>query len=112
MQKELINEIIGEVKPKAIALFGSQAKGKAGKFSDYDLLIITKDEESRNKAEKFEKGKVEIHALTMRTALELIHKGDPFFTQIIKECKPIYGEFYIKFLREVAENVGKSKVVA
>ncbi len=106
-----VERIVREVKPKAIAIFGSAAEGKAGKYSDVDLLVITPDDASRRLAVELEKelSGIEIHAVTARRALELIHAGDPFFTKILMESRPLYGHFYVKFLREVVRNVGKSK---
>lgn len=118
--KELANvleEILAVVEPKAVALFGSHARGEAGKLSDLDVLIITRSEEDAEKLrlEKVFQKKfrnVELHVLPISAALELVHRRDPFFIRVLNECRPIYGSFYLGFLREVAANVGKSKGMA
>ncbi len=108
----IVEKIVALLKPKAVAVFGSHARGEAGRLSDFDVLVITSDEKDLGRLDELEFDNVEIHALTFRRALELVHKQDPFFVKIIFESKPLYGEFYLKFLREVSENVRKSKNMA
>ena len=38
--KEATRRLVKEFSPKAIILFGSQARGKADQYSDVDLLVI------------------------------------------------------------------------
>ena len=38
--EQLVNRLVNRLKPTAIYLFGSQARGDASANSDYDLLVI------------------------------------------------------------------------
>lgn len=38
---EYLDRLIERVRPKAIILFGSRARGEEDRFSDYDLLVIS-----------------------------------------------------------------------
>lgn len=40
--KKIINTIISQYKPEKIILFGSQARGGADEYSDFDFIIIKK----------------------------------------------------------------------
>ncbi|MEZ4591339.1 MAG: nucleotidyltransferase domain-containing protein [Chloroflexota bacterium] len=40
--EQLVNRLVNRLKPTAIYLFGSQARGDANANSDYDLLVILK----------------------------------------------------------------------
>ena len=46
---DLIERVIAAVHPLRILLFGSTARGEAGRFSDIDLLIIVPDGSHRRK---------------------------------------------------------------
>ena len=115
---DVLKEILAVVEPKAVALFGSHARGEAGKLSDLDVLVITRSEEDAEKLRLLEKvlqkkfRNVELHVLPINAALELVHRRDPFFIRVLNECRPVCGSFYLGFLREVAANVGKSKGMA
>ncbi|AIY90998.1 nucleotidyltransferase domain-containing protein [Geoglobus acetivorans] len=110
--KTLVDEVVTVAKPKLVAIFGSQARGDAGRFSDIDVLVVTDSDVVAEKLNTMRKGNVEFHALSMKRALELVHRSDPFFKKILSEAIPLYGHFYLSFLREVAENVGKGKNMA
>ena len=47
---DLIARVISAVHPLRILLFGSTARGEAGRFSDIDLLIIVPDGSHRRKS--------------------------------------------------------------
>jgi len=46
---DLIERVITAVHPLRILLFGSTARGEAGRFSDVDLLVIVADGSHRRK---------------------------------------------------------------
>jgi predicted nucleotidyltransferase len=56
--KQRVLEILNSKKIKFI-LFGSRGRGDAGEFSDYDLLILTSEQES-NVKEKIEEIEMDI----------------------------------------------------
>ncbi|WP_395455088.1 nucleotidyltransferase family protein [Azospirillum melinis] len=41
---ELLRPVIAHFQPRKVILFGSQARGDAGKDSDYDLFVIVEDD--------------------------------------------------------------------
>ncbi len=41
--EQLVNRLVNRLKPTAIYLFGSQARGDAAEDSDYDLLVVLPD---------------------------------------------------------------------
>ncbi|MBU2595652.1 nucleotidyltransferase domain-containing protein [Patescibacteria group bacterium] len=44
--KKIINIIVSRYKPEKIILFGSQIKGGADKYSDFDFIIVKKTNDS------------------------------------------------------------------
>ncbi|PMP66018.1 MAG: nucleotidyltransferase domain-containing protein [Thermodesulfobacterium geofontis] len=58
MEKEIIKEVIERIFKSAnveidkIILFGSRARGDYKKYSDWDLLIVTKEELSRKERQR------------------------------------------------------------
>jgi predicted nucleotidyltransferase len=46
MLREIVRRIVDAYHPLRIYLFGSKARGDAGADSDYDLLVVVKDEAS------------------------------------------------------------------
>jgi predicted nucleotidyltransferase len=47
---ELVSRIVEAVKPIRIILFGSTARGEAGRFSDLDVLVVVNEDTHRRKA--------------------------------------------------------------
>jgi len=81
-----ITEVEGVV---AVILFGSRARGDYDEYSDYDLLVIFKDEESmwRNRRRLFENvGKLGLFTQVLtRSTKEFAEKTEPIFRQNILE---------------------------
>ena len=42
--KDIVNRLVEAYAPERIYLFGSHARGEAGQDSDYDLLVIVRDD--------------------------------------------------------------------
>jgi predicted nucleotidyltransferase len=47
--KEIVKRIVEEIDPDKIILFGSRAKGKNKKGSDYDICVLKKNVKNRRK---------------------------------------------------------------
>ena len=85
------------MKPKALILFGSAARGEMKKDSDVDILIVKDMKESFSDRIRFVRSNLrtnlplDILVLTSKEAREITKKSE-FFSQIFKEGNYIYGE--------------------
>ena len=95
---EIARQIIVEYNPEKIILFGSFAWGKPGPDSDIDLLIIKDTDQKffeRSMAvRRIIDGVLPVDIL-VRTPEEIKKRlmlGDPFYVNIIKNGKYLYGK--------------------
>ncbi|OGK14380.1 hypothetical protein A3C98_02690 [Candidatus Roizmanbacteria bacterium RIFCSPHIGHO2_02_FULL_37_15] len=90
-------EQLKKMKPKALILFGSAARGEMKKDSDVDILIVKDMKESFSDRIRFVRSNLrtnlplDILVLTSKEAREITKKSE-FFSQIFKEGNYIYGE--------------------
>jgi len=100
--ERLLEEIGDNI--EAIVLYGSVARGEAGRDSDIDLLIIVPDGEIRNQVLSvsydvdLEFGTVTSHVYMTPQEFECyLSWGDPFLREILKEGIVLYDRgFYSK----------------
>lgn len=71
---------------KAVALFGSQARGNAEPNSDVDILLVTSERKTRHVA----MGNVSIYLYPWSHLLRRAGAGDLFVCHIAKEAKSLY----------------------
>jgi len=95
---EIVRQIVVEYNPEKIILFGSFAWGKPGSDSDVDLLVVKDTDEGffeRNiSVRKIIDGVLPVDIL-VRTPEEIKKRlmlGDPFYGNIIKNGKYLYGK--------------------
>ena len=95
---EIVRQIVAEYNPEKIILFGSFAWGRPGFDSDVDLLVIKNTDEGffeRNMSvRKIIDGVLPVDIL-VRTPEEIKKRlvlGDPFYVNIIKNGKYLYGK--------------------
>lgn len=97
--QKIINKILEIVIPDKIILFGSQATGKAGAESDYDLLIVISDVTNKRELSK----KLYRNMIGTKARVDIIvevpeviekHKDSPgyIYKQILKEGKVVYAK--------------------
>ena len=90
-------EQLKKMKPKALILFGSAARGEMKKDSDVDILIVKDMKESFSDRIRFVRSNLrtnlplDILVLTSKEAREITKKSE-FFSQIFKEGNYIYVE--------------------
>ena len=94
--QELADRIAREFEPQKIILFGSHARGDAGKYSDVDLLIIMQFEGKSFRKVADIRSKVRpdfpVH-LVVRTPAELKQRlewGDFFLQEAVGEGKVLH----------------------
>ena len=46
----MVDRIVGRFQPSRVVLFGSQARGTAGEWSDVDLLVVMRDVPDKRRA--------------------------------------------------------------
>jgi len=96
--KYVVNNIVSEIQPEKIILFGSYAKGDFGKDSDLDLLIIKGGKEPsrmlRRKVDALLRGRKFPVDLFVRKPEEVewnIKAKNPFYLKhIFKDGKVVY----------------------
>ena len=90
-------EQLKKMKPKALILFGSAARGEMKKDSDVDILMIKEMKESFSDRMRVVRSSLrtnlplDILVLTPKEVREIAKKSE-FFSQIFKEGNYIYGE--------------------
>jgi predicted nucleotidyltransferase len=91
--KMLINEIVEKIKPKAIILAGSLAKGKFVRgMSDIDILIIIENVNYRTLLKAIKNVDVEITMYTYDEIINSIRGGNQFIKDAINNGIPLIGE--------------------
>jgi predicted nucleotidyltransferase len=91
--KMLINEIVEKIKPKAIILAGSLAKGKFVRgMSDIDILIIIENVNYRTLLKAIKNVDVEITMYTYDEIINSIREGNQFIKDAINNGIPLIGE--------------------
>ena len=91
--KMLINEIVEKIKPKAIILAGSLAKGKFVRgMSDIDILIIIENVNYRTLLKAIKNVDVEIIMYTYDEIINSIRRGNQFIKDAINNGIPLIGE--------------------
>lgn len=95
--EEAVKEAAEKIKPQKVILFGSYAYGKPNKDSDVDLLFIKNTNLSRMERSRLVDDHLD-HFMSMdiliKTPSEIrkrLKMGDPFYLEIIKKGKVIYG---------------------
>lgn len=92
----LVKQIVEEFHPQKVVLFGSYAKGTAGKFSDLDLLIIMETDKSELQQavviRQFIKPEFAMDIIVRKPEILLkrISWGDMFLKDIITNGKVLY----------------------
>lgn len=94
--QEFCDRIVREFHPDRIILFGSHARGDAGKYSDVDLLVIMPFEGkgARKSAEIQIKARptfpVDVVVRTPETVRQRLEWGDSFLREAIEQGKVLY----------------------
>lgn len=94
--REFCDRIVREFHPDKIILFGSHARGDAGKYSDVDLLVIMPFEghSARKSAEIQVKARptfpVDVVVRTPETVCQRLEWGDFFLREAIEQGKVLY----------------------
>ncbi len=90
--RQVVASVVQHINPLQLILFGSQARGEASRYSDYDLLIIAPSSQPRWKRT------VEIYRLLAGSGLP---KDIIWWTPgEIAEWKDVKGHFVNNVLRE------------
>jgi predicted nucleotidyltransferase len=94
--RELAGRIAREFRPEKIVLFGSHARGDAGKYSDVDLLVVLSFEGSNLSKQAEIRSRVRqdfgIHVVA-RTPEDMERRlalGDFFLMEAVEEGKVLY----------------------
>ncbi len=94
--QELCGRIAREFKPERVILFGSHARGDAGKYSDVDLLVLMPFEgKSYRKATEIRSRvrptfRVHLVVRTPEVVEERLALGDFFLQEAVEEGKVLY----------------------
>ncbi len=94
--QDFCDRIAREFRPEKIILFGSHARGDAGKYSDVDLLVIMPFEGkgARKSAEIQVKARptfpVDVVVRTPETVCQRLEWGDFFLREAIEQGKVLY----------------------
>ena len=94
--QDFCDRIAREFRPEKIILFGSHARGDAGKYSDVDLLVIMPFEGkgARKAAEIMKRVRpefpVDVVVRTPETVRERIELGDFFLRDAVTEGKALH----------------------
>jgi len=95
--KEIIQKVVEEVDPDKIILFGSRAKGKDRKESDYDLCVLKRNLSDKGKVTEqiylklFGTGvPVDIIVIDPENFKKLKNKSYLIYSEIAKHGRAIY----------------------
>ena len=95
--KSIIRRLRDNLDLVAVILFGSRARGNHHKYSDYDLLIISKFKEPYldriGKVLEILKDTelpIEVHPYTLEEAMDMLRRGNPTIFDALEEGKIIY----------------------
>jgi len=115
--KEVVERLVSELRPIAVILFGSRARGDWKPWSDYDLLIVAEFKERY--MDRFLKiydivgnRPIEPHPYTLEEALKMLERGNPMLVDAMEEGIVLYeGEGFrkLKDLYERLKEKGLSK---
>ena len=105
---------LGE-QPSSIVLFGSTARGEAGKGSDVDILVILRSLKEGGKANTIAQSinashtnKISPTTITMKSFAAEIRAGNLLYLKIVKEGIPLFGaETYLREVFEFLEEVAR-----
>ncbi|MEW5767972.1 MAG: nucleotidyltransferase domain-containing protein [bacterium] len=105
-----IDRLKEKIRLKSIILFGSRARGKGGRRSDYDILVISDELPSdlhKRLSLLFEEKPGFIDALGFKEdeIIDIIHRH--FILKAIMEGKAIYGD--CSLLKKMAEDYIKER---
>jgi predicted nucleotidyltransferase len=92
MLKKIIKKILEIITPDKIILFGSQATGKAGNESDYDLLIVISGITNKRELSK----KLYRNMFGTKARVDIIVE----VPEVIEKHKDSAGYIYKQILRE------------
>jgi predicted nucleotidyltransferase len=105
--EQLLSAIISRIKPLAIILAGSMAKGKFVRgMSDIDLLIVASESEPRFFIWAVKDVDVEATVYTLEDLLHSIENGNQFIIDAIKNGITLVSE---DIIREILSDVKKFK---
>ncbi len=100
--QELCGRIAREFNPERVILFGSHARGDAGKYSDVDLLVLMSFEgKSYRKSAEIRsrlRPRFSVH-FVVRTPDEVQERlalGDFFFQEVMEEGKVLYESRHVR----------------
>lgn len=87
---KIVRRLVDRLRPSALILLGSRARGDWGPWSDYDLLIIADFKERYldrflKLFELFGSAPIEPHAYTLDEALSMLKKGNPLLVDAMEE---------------------------
>jgi predicted nucleotidyltransferase len=113
-----IRQVAARLKPMAVWLFGSAARGEDRIGSDLDLLLVAEaDEETERAADSFRKAMAPIetdHHVSISVVpvsgddvLRLARTEDPFWREILADAQPLHGpmpETLLSRLRRMPES--------
>ncbi|MDO8505580.1 MAG: nucleotidyltransferase domain-containing protein [bacterium] len=100
-QNSIVNILADQYTAEKIILFGSRARGDAGKDSDFDLVVIKKTKEPflrrmREVAKILSDARItqsaDVLVYTPEEFAALSKRWNPFFHRILKEGKIVYGK--------------------
>lgn len=110
--RRAVERLARELRPVAVVLFGSRARGDWGPWSDYDILIIADFREPY--LERI--GRVleilsdvrlpiEPHPYTLGEALEMLRRGNPTIVDALEEGVVLYSSQDFSILVEEFERM-------
>ncbi len=113
--KRIASDIVADVAPVSVVLFGSVAKTNRGE--DVDLLIITENEpdsEARNLVNRslkkhYENYSIDYFLASADKVKRLLRGGEPFLKAIQREGKALYMQGFVeKWVQDAKEDYGSA----
>jgi len=98
--KEIVEVLVREYQPELIILYGSYAYGNPTRHSDIDLFIVKETEKgsidryveaARTIFKPDRPLPVQLLVVTPKELEERLNIGDPFFKEILKKGRRLYG---------------------
>ncbi len=110
----LLREEYGNV--LSIVLFGSMAKGTYNRFSDFDLIVVVREEELPSKDRplkylKYSDGWVEAFVYTREEVEYMFKELNPFILEALKDGIMIYDDGFWSKLRSKFEELMEKGII-